>query len=202
MKFVSKLIATSAAAGYLAMSGVAQAQTDPSGGELPDNVIACSFECNDGYQDTWWQRVTTLTLINPGDTNPALNITTLRVLDGQQNFIASMEVTSDSFDLDAVNICRSLQAGGATVPPAGMILAVRGATGTAYLDYIWMENLVGKFFKTVDEPFDGRVTGVAKTECRVIPAAIVQELEIEDAFDNTIPPPVFVDPVFIEDTAD
>jgi hypothetical protein len=159
------------------MSGVAQAQIDqlPSEGELPENVVACFFECKDGYQDTWWQEVTTLMLMNPANTDPALNITRLFFLDGQQNFIADMSVESNSFDLDEVNICRSLEAGGAPVPSAGMILAIPGAAATDYADYIWMKNLVGKFFKTVDEPFDGRVTGVAKTECRVVPRPVVLE---------------------------
>ena len=29
----------------------------------------------------------------------------------------------------------------------------------------WVKNLLGKFFVNNDEPFDGRVTGIAKTEC-------------------------------------
>jgi hypothetical protein len=204
MKFVSKLIATSAAAGYLAMSGVAQAQIDqlPSEGELPENVVACFFECKDGYQDTWWQEVTTLMLMNPANTDPTLNITRLFFLDGQQNFIADMSVESNSFDLDEVNICRSLEAGAAPVPSAGMILAIPGAAATDYVDYIWIKNLVGKFFKTVDEPFDGRVTGVAKTECRVVPRPVVLDTAIQDAFNATNPIPPTVDPILIEDTAD
>jgi hypothetical protein len=34
---------------------------------------------------------------------------------------------------------------------------------------VFIKNLTGKFFKNVDEPFDGRVTSVAKTECRTVP---------------------------------
>ncbi len=57
----------------------------------------------------------------------------------------------------------------------------------------------GKFFVNVDEPFDGRVTGIAKTECRGVPLSVTAPAEIQALFLAENPP--FVSEILIEGTA-
>ena len=102
------------------------------------------------------------------------------------------------FDLDEVNVCRTLHAEGVAVPSAGMVRI--GVSGSGI--YAWVKNLSGKFFKTVDEPFAGRVTGVAKTECRVIPQTVVDLTDLFDKVSAQQPEPPIVQLICVEDTAD
>ena len=57
--------------------------------------------------------------------------------------------------------------------------------------HVWVKNLLGRFFVERDEPFEGRVTGIAKTQCMIgPPSALVLHHGIH------------VDPVLVENTAD
>jgi hypothetical protein len=59
-----------------------------------------------------------------------------------------------------------------------------------------MKNVLGKFFKTVDEPFAGRATGIGKTECRVVPTGMVLSTRV---FEDLSGAPL-VNPIVIENT--
>jgi hypothetical protein len=100
MKTLPKTLALGAAAGCLLLGGVAQAQSvpEPSSGEAPETggTVACFYECKDGYQDDWWQEVTTLMLMNPGDPISVDDGTILNILDGNQNFLARVEINTPS----------------------------------------------------------------------------------------------------------
>jgi hypothetical protein len=63
-----------------------------------------------------------------------------------------------------------------------------------------MKNLLGKFFVTVDEPFNGRVIGLAKAECRLAPPSVTDIPTILVKVITQQPP--VVQPILIEDTAD
>ncbi len=101
-------------------------------------------------------------------------------------------------DLDEISICQNLCAGGIVPPSAGLIEVViddpTGVGGT----YGWVKNFVGKFFKTVDEPFSGRVEGIGKTECRVVPPSVTTAAEIQAKIAAQNPP--VIPPVLIEGT--
>jgi hypothetical protein len=205
MKTLPKTLALGAAVGCLLLGGVAQAQ-DPepvvSQGEVGsrDGALVCFFECKEGYQSDWWQEVTTLVFANPTipfneNTNDYLTLVLrLGFYDGQMNPIGRSVVEVGPTDVDEINVCRTL---GDNAPSMGMITITNEAAGTSeetpYLPYVFIKNLTGKFFKNVDEPFDGRVTSVAKTECRTVP----DTLDSNDVRLNDAP---FVDRRFIENT--
>ncbi len=197
-KTVSTLIAAGAVAGYLMLAAApAQAQTVVSQGEEP-SVLACFYECKEGYRADWWQEVTTLMVMNPTAVEPLLPL--FYVFDGNENMIAFFTIGLSKFDIDEVNLCRTLQGAGINPPSAGMIVATLLAGPDPFGPYVYIKNVIGKFFKTVDEPFAGRVTGIGKTECRVVPSSMVmpQNLLDEAAVQN---PPV-IPPILIEQTAD
>ncbi len=125
-------------------------------------------------------------------------------LDGNELIIGAADTLLSPKDLDEVNVCRTLQnAVGLPVPQAGLIEVVLsigapfdgGGTG----GYAWVKNLLGKFFVNVDEPFDGRVTGIAKTECRGVPLSVTAPAEIQAKFIAADPP--FISEILIEGTA-
>jgi hypothetical protein len=82
------------------------------------------------------------------------------------------------------------------VAQAGLIEIV--AFGAAYC---WVKNVLGKFVVTENEPFKGRVDGLAKTQCRVVPffaGESLSDFNEQLALQN----PPRVDPILIEGTAD
>ncbi len=70
-----------------------------------------------------------------------------------------------------------------------------GGTG----GYGWVKNLLGKFSVDVDEPFDGRVTSIAKTECRGVPLSVTSPAEVQAKFIAADPP--FVSEILVGGTA-
>ena len=72
------------------------------------------------------------------------------------------------------------------------------AAGGSYASVL---DALGKFFVTIDEPFDGRVTGIAKTECRQIPLEVSTPMEIAIKADAS-GAPQDVQLILVEDTAD
>jgi hypothetical protein len=160
-----------------------------------NRVLTCFYECKDGPQPDYWVEVTSLMLVNPANRGMQADVV---LFDGNQNILGVAQTALSAGDLDEINICRTLYANGLPVPPAGAIgIAVDDPQGTGGT-YGWVKNVVGKFFKTVDEPFEGRVTGIGKTECRVVPesAATAADLQQKVAAQGA---PV-VAPLFIEDT--
>ena len=155
-------------------------------GEASD-VFFCFYECKPGPTvrdvDTW-QEVTTLMLVNA---NAEFNtFADMVFLDGNQTIIAAADTALSPADLDEINVCRTLQNIGVPVPSAGLVEVV--FSGGGFLSgggtggYGWVKNLLGKFFVNVDEPFDGRVTGIAKTQCRAIPPSVATPAQISAKF--------------------
>ena len=193
MKSIRNLVVIGAA-GLATMSANLQAQPVPTAGEI-SAVRLCFYECKDGARSDWWQEVTTLMVMNPD----AETIVHFAILDGNENFIARTAVNLSEDDLDELNVCRTLEAAGIVPPSAGMVEVFSSVGG---LDgyYVTVKNLIGKFFKTVDEPFDGRVVGVGKTECRVVPPTVTTGEEISAKLQAANPPTIA--PILIEDTAE
>jgi hypothetical protein len=70
-------------------------------------------------------------------------------------------------------VCETLNFPGAVVPPAGVIEVILSPTGGVYG---WVKDTIGRFNKGVPEPFEGTVTGIGKTECRLVgPNAVTPE---------------------------
>lgn len=189
----------------LALSGPSWAQVQtPSGGEQTETFV-CPFECKPGpvVQGTpTWEAVTTLMLVNMDDVN--LNTMNLVYVDGNQKILGASRNNGTSLglsgeDLDEINVCRTLQAAGITVPQAGIveIFVVAGP----FSSYAWSKTLLGKFFVNVDEPFAGRVTGISKTACRNVPRSVITATEIIDKV-NDSGAPLDVPFILVEGTAD
>ncbi|MCG8358101.1 MAG: hypothetical protein MI920_21255 [Kiloniellales bacterium] len=200
------------AAGFLAVasfSGQAAAQAPPSGGEL-SQVFACFYECKPGpvvQGVPTWQAITTLMVMNmnSGVPDPVADTRLVNVIfvDGNENILGSsrgpgLGLNLSPEDLDELNVCRTLQANGLPVPQAG-IVEFYVAGGDPGGVYAWVQNLIGKFFVTVDEPFAGRVTGIAKTECRQVPLEVSTPMEIaQKAIASGAPQDVQL--ILVEDT--
>ncbi len=164
-------------------------------------VMICPFECKPGTPVRGvgtWNEVTTLMLFNMDNTTPD---GTLVFLDGNQKAIA--QVVGDffsGFDLDEINVCRTLEAGDIPVPEAGIVAVLSDVAGSDKgLVYGWAKNYLGKFRMSQNEPFDGNVKGIAKTECRIVPEARVLSDIVEKAEDDEAPS---ISPVLVEKTED
>lgn len=173
---MNKKILSSVIIGLSFLGGQAVAQQAPlpqgSGGEVSP-IQVCFYECKpvSGRTDAW-QEVTTLMLTNQ---SPNLLVAQLTIMDGKQNPIARTNTLLSSLDLDEINICRTLRAAGIPAVLSAGLVEIEFISQGAYAPlggYAWIKNLVGKFFVTVDEPFQGMVTGIAKTECRVVPPEV------------------------------
>lgn len=183
----------------LALSSHALAQV--SFGEF-SRLMICPFECKPGTLGTEgaiWDEVTTLMLFNIDNSQSEV---ALVFLDGNQTAIAEvMGGFLAGFDLDEINVCRTLKAGGVPVPEAGMVMVVADLAGSENgVLYGWAKTYLGKFLMSRNEPFDGAVKGVAKTECRLVPESILQNgvSQILQKADADAAPRI--DPVLVEKT--
>ncbi len=106
----------------------------------------------------------------------------LLILDGNENAIRQTSTILSPMDLDEVNICETLNLGGAGVPQAGVVEVLLTAgpfgapTGGAYG---WVKNVVGSFVRGNPEPFAGFVSAVGKTECRLAGTNVVNPLTLQ-----------------------
>ena len=191
-------------AGFLAAAGVAgpaAAQSPPSGGETSP-VLSCFYECKPGPTVrgmATFQEVTTLMVINQGRLRTG---STLVISDANERILAQTVLDLSSEDLDEVNICHTLAFAGIPVPEAGLVELVSGTpTGEPSGVYAWMKNLLGKFFRDNPEPFRGRVTGIAKTACRLAPVPEVTDpgFIVQKAVDQNAPQ---IPAILVEGTAD
>jgi hypothetical protein len=194
----------------LAAATQASAQAPPSGGELSP-FVKCFYECKAGpdVQDVQtFQEITTLMIANQsaGD-----RLAQAFFMDGNEGCVAWASMDLSPLDLDELNVCHSLHAAGLPVPEAGLVeLAIQnpaGQDGTApfvyeFADgvYAWGKNVLGKFRVDNPEPFQGRVTGIGKYECRIVPI----ETGVEDAIRNTCDPAAVPEiiPILVEETED
>lgn len=122
-------------------------------------------------------------------------------LDGNERPIARTSTGLSSMDLDEINVCETLNQKSPTgqnvaaVPSAGVIEVILTSSGTTFPRggaYGWIKNISGKFKKSVVEPFDGTVTGIAKTECRLVGPNVITPGEILRKMNSTeVPIPQF-----------
>lgn len=194
-QLVLSLCLAGVAAAGMTFSTTAFAQEESLGER--GEVLACFYECKEGPLPDYWVEVTSLMLINAANRSMTANVI---LLDGNGSMIAIAATHMSPEDLDEINICRTFQAAGIFPPSAGMIEVVLTdpAGLPAFGTYGWVKNVVGKFFKTVDEPFQGRVNGIGKTECRVVPPNVTTAAEIFAKLAEQNPPHIF--PILIEGT--
>jgi hypothetical protein len=97
-------------------------------------------------------------------------------------------------------VAENLESGGLAPPPAGLIeiLVSDPLIGPADGVYAWGKNVLGKFRVDNPEPFEGRVTGIGKYECRVVPF----EVRPEEAVANACAAPIEVAAILVEETDD
>ena len=179
------------------LCATAAAQTVTSDGES-SQVHACFYECKPGPTvrgTPTWQATTTLLV---GRLDPVSQISStyqIFYMDGDANFLArSFSSGLQSFDLDEIHVCRTLQAASIPPPKAGLAIMSTGSRS----HYWWAKNLLGKFFVDRDEPFDGKVSGIAKFGCRVVPDGVLGQFELSDRYFESGAPTI--PPILIEDT--
>ena len=105
-------------------------------------------------------------------------------MDGQENPVSPNNDNAILFadqlsagDLDEINVCRTLQEAAGGAPSAGLALIAigvsrfsRGAVTSSTIK-AWAKNLLGKFNKNEDEPFNGKVAAIGKLSCETLSSA-------------------------------
>jgi len=174
-----------------------------SGGESSP-VLACFYECKEQNARVF-REITSLVLANASLTETFG--ARIGYFDGNENLLAHSQVSLSPFDLDEINICRTLQKGiddqviTGVVPQAGLIMiVVEKDTLSASGVYAWVKDMLGTFKKSADELNPKHISkGIGKTECRVVP---VEASGSASTLDQSIKISTRIDPIFIEDTGD
>ncbi|HXK25855.1 MAG TPA: dockerin type I domain-containing protein [Myxococcota bacterium] len=178
----------------------AQPLAPASGGERAA-LLKCFFECKPGptvQGEATFQEITTLMLTNE---SPNPRVADIYYFGGRQQCVAHSTLELSPVDLDELNICHSLVLGGVTPPLAGLteILVTDPATSSPGDGvYAWGKNVLGKFRQDNPEPFEGRVIGVGKYECRLVP----YEVGAQQAVVSKCQAPVQVNPIQVEATGE
>lgn len=185
------------------LAGAAFGQVPPSTGAESSTVQACFYECKPGplVQDQrTYREITTLMVTNNGRFP-----TTARVffLDGQENVRAKTSLDLSALDVDELQVCATIEKiTGAAPPEAGLIqitdpvaLARQEPSGV----FAFIKNLGGKFFAQNPEPFDGRVVGVGKTQCKLIAVPEVNDPDFIESIAANAPEG---DAILVENTDD
>ena len=162
-------------------------------------VFSCFYECKwerVGKNMNTWQEITTLMLVNQSAKQRVR--AEILFVDGNENPVATTETILSPMDLDEINVCASLDEGlGGQVPAAGVIEVVLSPTGGVYG---WVKNVLGRFPRFEVEPFRGRPTGIAKTQCRLVGPNTVTPREIRQKIQaNDVPE---IKPILIEGTGE
>jgi len=174
----------------------------PSGGEQ-GSFLKCFYECKPGPNvqgvETY-QEITTIMLTNQ---SPDPRVADVFYFDGRQQCIAHSSIELSPVDLDELSVCHTLKAAGLVPPLAGLLEIIvtdplLGGPGDGV--YAWGKNVLGKFRTDNPEPFEGRVTGIGKYECRVVPIEVRAEEAVTNACQAN--PPLDVVPILVEDTDD
>ncbi len=172
----------------------------PSGGEV-GSFLKCFYECKPGPDVggvPTYQEITTIMLTNQ---SPDPRVADVFYFDGKEECIAHSSIDLSPVDLDEPSVCHTLEAGGLVPPLAGLveILVTDPLTGLpADGVYAWGKNVLGKVRTDNPEPFEGRVTGFGKYECRVVPI----EVRPDEAVAAKCVAPLEVIPVLVEETED
>jgi len=191
--------------GLLVVFGAAtQANAQPlapaSGGETAA-FLKCFFECKPGPSVqgvATFQEITTVMLTNQ---SPDPRFADVFYFTGKELCVAHSGIELSSVDLDELNVCHSLALAGVVPPPAGLVEIIvsdpsTGGPGDGV--YAWGKNVLGKFRNDNPEPFEGRVIGVGKYECRLVP----YEVQAAQAVSAKCQAPVEVNPILVEETDD
>lgn len=166
-------------------------------------VLSCFYECKPGPEiqgQPTYRQVTTLPIVNNGLFTEDVDV---NFLDGNQNVIATTDVNLPPRDVDELAVCNTIEAiTGAAPPRAGLIQI--GNVAAAEEDrtsgvFSWIKNVNGKFFADRPEPYDGRVTGVAKSQCAYVASPEVKT-PMRIAFEGAQVP--IGAPILVEDTDD
>jgi hypothetical protein len=198
----------------MAAATQASAQFAPaSGGEL-SSFVKCFYECKAGPDVdgvSTFQEITTLMIANQSSAD---RVAQAFFIDGNEGCIAQALLDLTPLDLDELNVCHTLQAAfgpsGTAIPEAGLVElvigdpALPGAQPPFQFEfaegvYAWGKNVLGKFRVDNPEPFEGRVTGIGKYECRVVPFETGVELAIQTHCDAAVPQ---IQPILVEQTED
>lgn len=184
----------------LSMSARSQIIEPPSGGER-GSFIECAFECKRGPNVagvSTFQEVTTVMLTNQSSSD---RLAEVFYFNGKEECLAHSTVELSPVDLDELNVCHSLLAGGVTPPAAGLLEIMTTDTGGTAADGVYgvVKNVLGKFGFNNPEPFHGRVRGIAKFECRVVPSTVDPDTAIGD---KCQPSPPDVTGILVEGTHD
>lgn len=178
----------------------AQPLAPPSGGEMAA-VVKCFFECKEGpfvQGLPTFQEITTHMIANQ---SPDDRLADVYYFNGREQCVGHSSLELSSVDLDELNVCHSMLLAGVMPPPAGLIeILVTDPVGGVPADgvYAWGKNVIGKFRFDNPEPFEGRVTGIGKYECRLVPF----EVGAATAVAAKCPAPVEVPPILVEETDD
>jgi hypothetical protein len=178
----------------------AQAFPPASGGERA-SLLKCFFECKQGPDVQGvptFQEITTLMITNQ---SPNLRVADVYYFGGNEQCVAHSSLELSSVDLDELNVCHSLVLGGVTPPPAGLteiLVSDPSTSGPGDGVYAWGKNVIGKFRHDNPEPFEGRVIGVGKYECRLVP----YEVGGQQAVASKCQSPVDVNPILVEETGE
>jgi len=188
--------------------GEAAAQQMASPGEA-SRVLSCFYECKwKGAPRTpgAWLEMTTLMLVNQRASTP-LTADILFVTGNERPF-ASTTLSLSPEDLDELNVCETLAQPPLPFPPppAGLmevVLTNASPTGGPHDGaYGWIKNLVGTFKRPSIEPVQtGKVDGIGKTQCRVVPPTVTTPDEISRKL-GQVPPERRIKPILIEKTGE
>lgn len=178
--------------------------TTTSNGEAGGQTLKCFFECKQGpvvQGMGTFQEITTIMLANQ---SPYYRDARVYFFDGKEGCLGNMDLKLSPIDLDEINVCHTMLNSMVMPPPAGLVeIVVTDSVSQGPGDgvYAWGKNVLGKFRYDVVEPFQGRVSGVGKYECRVVP----QQVNAQQAISNKCAPPATPTPLFpvlVEETDD
>ena len=183
-------------------STTANAQFQTTGADVSP-VLACFYECKPGPQiqgqDTYRQ-VTTLPIANNGEVFESVDV---NFIDGNSNVIATTRVDLDARDVDEMAVCNTTESITGSAPPRAGLIHIGNVSAVGLQEasgvYSWIKNVNGKFFADRPEPYDGRVTGIAKSECTYVASPEVKEASAVPSDGAQAPSGP---PILVEDTSD
>jgi hypothetical protein len=175
-----------------------------SSGEV-SRIFSCFYECKMDRTSTGvlrWTEVTSLMLVNQSVKRPIT--ADILFVDGHERPLARSRTALSPLDVDEINVCATLDDAGLFPVPAaagfsplaGLIEVLLSPAGGVYG---WVKNATGKIPRTRDDPMSGAVTGIGKTECRLVGPNVVTPAELEQVLAVT---PAVIPPVFIENTGE
>ncbi len=190
------------ALGAILATQQATAQLESTGAEVSP-VLSCFYECKPGPEiqgAETYRQITTLPIANNGRFAQTVDV---NFIDGNGKVIATTDVSLERRDVDELAVCNTIESITGSKPPRAGLVQI--ANFDAFVQqrpsgvYSWIKNVSGKFFRTRPEPFDGRVTGIAKSECTYVASLEVNDPDTIEAESGQAPSGP---PILVEDTDD